>query len=77
MQDRGGRKGNGIMKELVQARDFYHSLNQREKEELRQMLAEDIFFLEEDLQQKILTLLQEVEPELKDEISRRNTFTTN
>lgn len=77
MQDRGGRKGNSIMKELSQARDFYHSLNHREKEELHQVLAEDIFFLEEDLQQKILALLQEVDPELKEEISRRNTFTTN
>lgn len=65
------------MKELVQARGFYRSLNHQEKEELRQVLAEDIFFLEEDLQQKILALLQEVEPELNEEISRRNTFTTN
>ena len=65
------------MKEFVQARDFYNSLGQREREELHQVLAEDIFFLEESLQKKILVLLHETDPKLGEEISRRNTFTTN
>lgn len=65
------------MRELTQAAEFYRSLPAEEKEELWQVLAEDIFFLDENLQQKILALLDETDPELGEEIRRRNSFTTN
>ena len=65
------------MREFAQAGDFYNSLGQREREELHQALAEDIFFLEEGLQRKILALLHQVDPKLGEEVGRRNTFAAN
>lgn len=64
------------MKEHVQAGNFYRSLAPEEKEEMCQVLAEDIFFLEEGLRKRILALLEKTDPELGQEISKRNTFTT-
>lgn len=63
------------MKELIQAADFYASLNEEEKADLAEAIAADIFFLNQELQHGILSLLYEVDPRLGEEVSRRNDFT--
>lgn len=64
------------MKELLQAKEFYERMDQGEREELWDALAENIFFLEEELQEKILELLETVDLQLCMEIRKRNSFTT-
>lgn len=64
------------MKELMQAKQFYDSLCDEERQDLHETIAESIFFLDEDLQEKILALLHRVAPELSREIRRINRFTT-
>ncbi len=63
------------MMQRAQARDFYRKLSAEKKAELCKAIAEDIFFLEESLQQKILAVLHETEPELAEEIRKINSFT--
>lgn len=65
------------MREQIQAAEFYDSQTPEEKAEMAQVIAEDIFFLEESLQQRILALLDETVPELSGEIRRQNSFTTS
>lgn len=60
------------MKELIQARNFYHSLTEEQREDLLESIAADIFFLEEDLQLQVTELLAKVDEELGGEIERRN-----
>ena len=64
------------MKEAIQARMFYNTLTEEDKAELWETLAENIFFLEEELQHRILELLKEVDRQLCEEVKRRNDFTT-
>lgn len=63
------------MMQRVQAREFYRKLSAEEKAELCKAIAQDIFFLEENLQHKILAVLHETEPELAEEIRKINSFT--
>ena len=63
------------MMQSAQARNFYRSLSEKEKTELCKAIAEDIFFLEDSLQEKILEALHEAEPELAEEIKKINSFT--
>lgn len=63
------------MKELIQAKKFYDSLPEQEQEELCAAVAEDIFFLEEALQERILALLYKVDPEFSRKIRTINSFT--
>lgn len=63
------------MMQRSQARDFYRSLSEKEKTELCKAIAEDIFFLENSLQEKILEALHEADPELAEEIRKINSFT--
>ncbi|MDO4545260.1 MAG: catalase-related domain-containing protein [Bacillota bacterium] len=60
------------MKELIQARNFYHSLTDAQREDLVESIAADIFFLEEELQMQVTELLEKVDDDLGKEIRRRN-----
>ena len=64
------------MIQRLQARDFYRSLPNEEQIELCKAIAEDIFFLEEKLQEEILGLLHEIDPEISEKIREINCFTT-
>ena len=64
------------MTHVQQAGEFYRSLCEEERLELCKTIAEDIFFLEEALQDEILALLHDAEPEIRDKIREINCFTT-
>lgn len=63
------------MKELIQAGTFYRSLNKEEQDDLCNAIAADIYFLDEELQRKVIRLLMKVDRKLAEEICRRNGFT--
>lgn len=54
---------------------FYSLLSEEEKSILCEALAEDFFFLEETLQERLLALLHEAEPEIANRIKKINSFT--
>ena len=64
------------LKEFIQAGRFYESLSVEEKWELAEAIAEDIFFLDNELQLNVIELLSNVSAELSEQIRERNTFTT-
>ena len=64
------------MNTFNQVSGFYRTLTEEEKIDLCEAVAEDLFFLEEKTQKKILTLLHKAEPELCERIRRINDFTT-
>lgn len=63
------------MMQRAQAREFYLKLSEEEKTELCKAIAEDIYFLDEELQKKILGVLHDTEPELEEKIRKINSFT--
>lgn len=63
------------MIQMFHAAEFFRSLKEDERIELCKAIAEDIFFLEEELQEEILELLHEAEPEISAEIRKINSFT--
>ena len=63
------------MKEFYQAGRFYRSLSPEEREDLAEAVAENIFFLDEELQKKVAELLGTVDSGLGAEIMKRNNFT--
>lgn len=63
------------LKEIEQAGEFYEGLPEKEKNELTEAIAEDIFFLDEDMQLEIAALLSRVAPELGEAVKSRNDFT--
>lgn len=63
------------MKELIQAGNFYDSLKESEKKDLIEAIAEDIVFLDDNLQRDVMNILNQVSLGLGDEIARRNNFT--
>ena len=64
-----------MLKEIIQAGSFYENLSDNQKKDLIEAIAEDIFFLEEDLQFKVIKLLRDVNKELGDAVESRNDFT--
>lgn len=63
------------MKEFTQAGDFYRSLSAHERDDLIDSVAEDIFFLDDELQKKVISLLGKADIELGimvEEKNRRN-----
>ena len=64
------------MKELIQAGEFFNKLSEAQKKDLEEAVAEEIFFLEDDLQKKIISLLNDVDHRLGTNVRRRNDFTT-
>jgi len=63
------------MMQIMQAADFFRNLSAEERTELCKAIAEDIYFLDENLQDEILALLHETEPEISDRIREINCFT--
>lgn len=63
------------MREIELAGEFYRSLAPHEQREMEETLAEDIYFLEEALQQRVLELLRDADPQLAKSIGERNRFT--
>jgi len=63
------------MKELIQAGDFYTELTDEQKKEVAEAIAEHIYFLDENLQQKIIAFLKTASCELGENISIINSFT--
>ena len=64
------------MNTFEQVATFYMSLNEDEKSELCEAIAEDTYFLENNLQERIIALLHKAEPELAERIRKINGFTT-
>ena len=63
------------MKELIQAGMFYRSLDEKAQADLCEAVAADIYFLDDELQMKVIELLTRVDRKMADEICRRNSFT--
>ena len=63
------------MKETRQAAEFYAGLTDEVREDLAEAIAEHIFFLDEELQKKVVELLGTVDSGLGAEIMKRNNFT--
>lgn len=59
----------------AQAKEFYESLSEREKEMLAESIAEDIYFEEKEACKEILCILHETNRELTERIKRINGFT--
>lgn len=64
------------MMQKQQVGEFYRSLTEEQRRELCMAIAEDIYFLEDALQERVLALLQEAEPEISRRIREINSFTT-
>lgn len=60
------------MKEFYQAGRFYRSLSPEEREDLAEAVAENIFFLDEELQEKVVLLLEKADRELGNKIKEKN-----
>lgn len=52
------------MKEMIQAGNFYDSLEPNQKKDLTEAIAESLFFQDEALQKQILELLAKADPRL-------------
>ncbi len=52
------------MKEMIQAGNFYDSLQPDEQKDLTEAIAESLFFQEEILQKQIIALLAKADPRL-------------
>ncbi|HIU26167.1 MAG TPA: hypothetical protein IAC50_06730 [Candidatus Copromorpha excrementigallinarum] len=60
------------MKEFYQAGRFYRSLSPEEREDLAEAVAENIFFLDEELQEKVVLLLEKADRELGNKVKEKN-----
>lgn len=63
------------MIQRAQAEEFYKSLSEEERILLIEALADDLYFIDEELSKKILCILHEAEPELAERIRKINDFT--
>lgn len=61
---------------MLQARSFYRGMAPAQQQDLEESVAEDIFFLDSGLQEKITALIGEADGQLAGSIMRRNDFTT-
>ena len=59
------------MKEMIQAGNFYDSLEETDKKELTEAIAESLFFQEEALQKDVVTLLAKADLRLASEVEKR------
>jgi catalase len=64
------------LKEMLQARSFYRAMTAAQRQDLEEAVAEDIFFLDSRLQERITALIGEADVQLAENIRRRNDFTT-
>jgi len=63
------------MREFQQARSFYEELNERERSDLAETIANDIFFVDDEFQEDIIEFLMKIEPDLVRRIKEINGFT--
>lgn len=63
------------MKEFIQAGNFYESLTRKEQLDLIDAIAEDIMFLDDKLQVRVVALMEMVHRGIGCEIADRNNFT--
>lgn len=61
---------------MLQARVFYREMTPAQRQDLEEAIAEDIFFLDRGLQEKIVALIGQADVQLAENIRRRNDFTT-
>lgn len=59
------------MKEMIQAGNFYDSLEEKDKKELTGAIAESLFFQEETLQKDVMSLLSKADLRLASEVEKR------
>lgn len=59
------------MKEMIQAGNFYDSLDREEQKDLTEAVAESLFFREESLQREVTALLAKADPRLASEVEKR------
>ena len=59
------------IKEMIQAGNFYDSLEEKDKKELTEAIAESLFFQEEALQKDVVTLLAKADLRLASEVEKR------
>ena len=59
------------MKDMIQAGNFYDSLEEKDKKELTEAIAESLFFQEEALQKDVVTLLAKADLRLASEVEKR------
>mgnify|MGYP003096786315 FL=1 len=59
------------MKEMIPAGNFYDSLSPEEQKDLTEAVAESLFFQEEELQRRVLTLLAKADPRLASGVEKR------
>ena len=59
------------MKEMIQAGNFYDSLQPEEQKDLTEAVAESLFFQEESLQKEVAELLAKADPRLASEVEKR------
>ena len=64
-----------MIQEKIQAAEYISNLTESEKRDLCESIAEDIYFLDEQLQKEIIDLLYEISPEISKHISEINSFT--
>ncbi|NLD20271.1 MAG: hypothetical protein GX663_08530 [Clostridiales bacterium] len=64
-----------MMREAQQAAEFYKSLSEEEREDLAEAVAADIYFFDENMQEKIRKLIESTNMELWKKIAERNNFT--
>ena len=64
-------KRQAHMKEMIQAGNFYDSLEEKDKKELTEAIAESLFFQEEALQKDVVTLLAKADLRLASEVEKR------
>ena len=75
MYDREFGKGNKQLEHFKQVKSFYDALTEKDKQDLCLAIAEDIYFLEEDLLEEILALLHKAVPQMSEKIREINSFT--
>ena len=63
------------MKELIQAGNFYESLDDEDRKDLLYALAESIMFLDENLQREVMRLLEKASSDIASEVASINSFT--
>lgn len=63
------------MMQSAQASEFYRSLSEEEKSLLVEAIAEDVYFIDDIVCEKLMCTLHEVEPELAERIRTINGFT--
>ena len=60
----------------AQAKAFYNSLSEEEKDLIAEGIAEDIYFIDDEVCDKVLYTLQSTDHDLAERIRKINGFTT-